>query len=136
MFSLTGTFLGHRALLLRLLSALVSSPQHFGAKPSGVTSAQSRGEEGGGGEGLEESERGEALVNTQRGEAEISRKSPSRRALLTTSVYFFLQVYSASHFYFHCYDLELAAWNSRRFLFPSYWNTILTADLKAPWNSQ
>lgn len=35
---------------------------------------------------------------------------PTHWALLTTSVYFFLQVYSISYFYFHCYDLELAAW--------------------------
>lgn len=76
MFSLTGTFLGHRALLLRLLFALVSSPHHFSTEPSGVTSAESQGEEGG--EDMEELEQGEGLVNSQRGEAEISRKSPSR----------------------------------------------------------
>lgn len=34
----------------------------------------------------------------------------TRWAILTTSVYFFLQVYSISYFYFRCYDLELAAW--------------------------
>lgn len=47
MFSLTGTFLGHRALLLHLLFALVSSPHHFSTEPSSVTSAESQGEEGG-----------------------------------------------------------------------------------------
>lgn len=95
--SLTGTFLGHRVLLLHLLFALVSS--FITSAPSQVAWRKQRAD----GRGMR-TWRG---FGKQSGERQkFPGNSPTCRALLTTSVCFSLQVYSISYFYFHCCDLE------------------------------